>query len=109
MSAVLSVISREYIKVPVNVKKNGVYVDPTDTIASMAFIDTKTDMPGDTDWTVSSWESGLGHKYYIRCLVGLDGDIELAAGIYWVWIKIEDAPETPIRQVGNVRIIGVIA
>lgn len=105
MTAVLSTISLEYVKVPVNVKKNGVYVDPTASPVSMAFLTTKAALPDVGDWEQASWENGLGHKYYIRCLVGPTGDVALAAGTYWVWIKVEDSPETPIRQVGSIRII----
>jgi hypothetical protein len=104
MSAVLSAISLEYIKVPVNVKKNGVYVNPTSSQVKMAFLSSKTAAPDTGDWKNASWESGLGHKYYIRCLVGPSGDITLTPDTYWVWIKILDAPEAPVRQVGSVRI-----
>jgi hypothetical protein len=104
MSAALSVISLEYIKVPVNVKKNGVYVDPSAANVYMAFLSTRTAAPITNDWKTSSWEPGLGNKYYIRCLVGPGGTTTLTAGIYWVWIKIVDSPETPIRQVGSIRI-----
>lgn len=104
MTAVLSTVSLEYIKVPVNVKKNGVYVDPSLSPAYMAFLSSKTAKPVDGDWKSSTWEPGLGHKYYIRCLVGPGGAATLVAGMYWVWVKIVDSPETPIRQVGSVKI-----
>lgn len=103
MPITLSVVSLEYIKVPVNVKKNGVYIDPTLSPVSMAFLTTKLDVPDSGDWKTASWEQGLGYKHFIRCLVG-PGATVLVAGIYWVWIKIEDAPETPVRQVGSVKI-----
>jgi len=104
MTAVLNAISLEYIKVPVNVKKNGVYVNPTADTVSMAFLSTKTAVPTVGDWKASSWEPGLGHVYYIRCLVGPSGVITLTPGFYWVWIRIVDSPETPVRQVGSIRI-----
>jgi len=104
MTAVLNAISLEYIKVPVNVKKNGVYVDPTTSLVNMAFLSSRTAVPDTGDWKSASWEDGLGHKYYIRCLVGPSGDATLSAGTYWVWIKIQDAPEAPVRQVGSIKI-----
>ena len=104
MTAILNAISLEYIKVPVNVKKNGVYIDPTSSPATMAFLTSKTAVPTGGDWKTADWEPSLGHKYYIRCLVGPTGAVELSSGFYWVWIKIEDSPEVPIKQVGSVRI-----
>lgn len=104
MTTVLSTVSLEYIKVPVNVKKNGIYVDPTLATVSMAFMSAKDTKPAGGDWKDASWEPGLGHKYYIRCLVGPSGATTLAVGNYWVWIKIIDYPEAPIRQVGSIKI-----
>src|SRR4051812_36719179 len=106
MALRLSVLDKRYILVPVSIKADGVNFDPTSDVVQMAFITDSATAPVTGDWKSASWEAGggTGNVYYARCLVGPAGTVTLAAGLYFVWVKIVDNPETVVVQVDTLTI-----
>ncbi len=80
--------SIEYVKVEVSSNN-----DPTGNAVSYSF-SSDADAPG--GYTLGSWETD-GGRYYALCLFNA-----LAAGTYWLWVKVSDAPETPVMRAGRV-------
>lgn len=101
MALRLSVLSTEYINIPVTARENGVVIDPTGDTVALAFkgVD-ETPEPG--DWVSGDWETDEG-VYRARTLVG-PGETELDVGTYVVWLKVSDNPETPVRRAGRLVI-----
>jgi hypothetical protein len=98
----LSSLSKEYVRVSVHAKENGVVVNPTTDVVQMAF--TAGIDPVGGDWKTASWETDATSEpdtYYARCLVGPGGTVTLAAGRYTVWLKLTDATEIPVRKIGQ--------
>ncbi len=80
--------SVEYVKVEVTSNN-----DPTGNAVSFSF-SSDADAPG--AYTAGSWETS-GGKYYALCLFNA-----LAAGTYWLFVKVVDSPETPVMRAGRV-------
>jgi hypothetical protein len=99
MALRLSSLSTEYVRVPVSARENGAVVDPTSDPVSMAFKAEGAE-PEEVDWVAGSWETD-GETFYARCLIGPDGDQQLADGTYLMWVRIAAAPEEPVRRVGR--------
>lgn len=102
MALKMSSLSTEYVRVAVEVTKDGLLYNPTLDSVQMAFTASGI-APVSGDWKVGSWEVA-GTTYWARCLVGPSGAVSLSAGIYDVWVKIMDAPEIPVRKAGSVTI-----
>ena len=100
----ISSLSTEYIKVEVT-RDDG--TNPTADTVKMAFVaDGVT--PATGDFKVADWQTigvGAENHYYIRCLIGPAGTIALAAGLYVVWVKISDSPETPVKRLDFIKVI----
>ncbi len=92
--------SLEYIRVPVRATEDGTEVDPTGDDVFMTFTLTE-DEPSDSDWQSAEWETN-GSIYYARILVGPSSDAELDDGEWFVWVKVIDSPEEPVRRAGSV-------
>lgn len=102
-----SVLSLEYVRVPIAAKEAGVAIVPTADVVRMAFTAADVD-PVTLDWQVSAWESDtstIPTTYLARCLVGPAGTITLTVGVYDVWVKITDSPEIPARRAGTLEIV----
>jgi len=91
----------------------GCYVTPTDrpgydpTADTVQFAFTAQGaVPAVGDWKTGSWETVTGPptQYKAKCLVGPGGTIELAKGVYEVWVKITDNPEQPVLTVDTLTI-----
>lgn len=95
MSAEMSTIDLEFVKVPVSFKENGVFQDPTADLVQMAFMAAGS-TPGALDWVNASWETA-GSRYLARALVGPTAKV-LTVGTYIVWVKITDSPEIPAKK-----------
>jgi hypothetical protein len=95
--------SVEYIKCRVEKRINGVVVDPSADVVSMAFTLTKTGTGA--SFKSADWET-TSQGYYIRCLVGPGGGtVTLVAGkSYYVWVKITDSPEIPVKSGGMLAV-----
>lgn len=100
-----SVLSTEYVRTKVEAVAAGLSVDPTGDQVQMAFMAGTTN-PGSGDWLTASWEvTAVTGVYFARCLVGpAGGVVALAVGVYTIWVKMLDAPETIIRPFGNIKI-----
>ena len=94
----------EYVRFPVRATVNGAAYNPTADVVTFAFLTAELTQPTAPDWKSGSWESGANGTYLARCLVGPSGTVTLAAGVYYVWIKVTDSPEVPVMLAGTVEI-----
>jgi hypothetical protein len=100
-------LSTQYYPVPVAASKAGVSYNPTGDTVQMAFMPTPTQVPGNSDWASASWEtdtSNIIYPYSAKVLVGPNGVITLGIGMYIVYVKITDNPETPVDIAGQLQI-----
>ena len=96
-----SALSTEYVRVAIDAG-----VDPTADNVQMAFPVTGV-APESADWKSATWES-TGGTYYARCLVGpgFGGVVSLTAGgLYDVYVKVADNPETVVRNTGALAVL----
>lgn len=100
MSVTISSLSTEYLRVPVRLVEAGVVQDPTALVVEFAFEEGDAEP---TTWVAGSWETA-GDTYYGRVLVGPTGTINPGDGTWWLWIRVTDSPEKPVRRVGRIRI-----
>lgn len=92
-----------YVQIPVTALVSGLPSDPTGDTVSLAFMLGRA-TPDTPDWVLGSWQtSSVNGQYFAQALVGPTGHV-LTPGVYTVWIKIEDDPETPIAQSGNLTV-----
>jgi hypothetical protein len=106
----VSDLSVEYVKVRVQATVNGVTpYDPTADQVQFAFVDREAE-PAGGDWVNGTWETqtintpnGVQHIYRALGLVGPGAKV-LARGVYDVYVKIFDNPETPVRFVGILEV-----
>lgn len=100
-------LSTEYVLVPVTATKGGVSYNPTGDTVVFAFMPQATQEPGNSDWVSGSWQtdpSSLLYPYLAQCLVGPAGTITLGLGSYYIYVKITDNPEIPVRVAGQLQI-----
>lgn len=88
-----SVLSTDFIRVPVADQLDATADPTTGTVPSLAFVALTAD-PIVGDWHSGTWET-LGTTYYARALVG-PGGVALAEARYKVWVKWTDADGTPV-------------
>jgi hypothetical protein len=104
----LSALATMYVPVgPVRAVVDGLAVNPTADVVSMAFVGL-SDTPVSGDWKAASWDQApIQGDYIIQCLVGPSGGVTtLTPGQYAVWVKIVDNPETVIAQVlGGLQVV----
>jgi len=103
--------SLQYIRYKVTATVNGnPGYDPTADVVQFGFQPTAS-VAADvapTTWLTGSWEtdtiSGVT-AYVARCLVGPGGTfVPATLTNYWVWLRVEDNPEIPVVQVGELQI-----
>lgn len=99
----ISALSLEYVYVPVAARAAGAAVNPTADTVAMAFMAGAT-RPTSGDWKTASWDTDAT-TYRARCLVGTGGAVALNPGIYAVWVKVTDSPETPVRLAGPLKVV----
>jgi hypothetical protein len=98
-----SVLDTEYVLVPVAAVFNGALYNPTGDAVAFAFMVSGN--PGVSDWHTGEWENTGVATYAARCLVGpANGGVALPVGTYSLWVKITDAPEIPVNEVGILSI-----
>jgi hypothetical protein len=106
MTLRISSLTTEYVRVPVRVREEGVFVDPTDEDVELAytvFANPPTE-PEESDWVAGSWETDNG-RYFARVLTGPeDGDVDPGDGTWHLWVRVMRDPETPVRLSGTVVI-----
>lgn len=98
----LSVLSTEYVRV--NIRPGAAGQDPTSGDVQVAFIVGAAN-PGDSDWVDGSWEPDATAPFIARALVGPDGDTQLAAAKYTVWLRIAADPEDIIRPAPGLIVV----
>lgn len=106
MDLKLSVLTDEFIRIPVEAREGSAAVNPTALPVSFAFKPAGTPVDP-TDFTTGAWETD-GTAYFARIRVGGVGTgatKELTAGKYTVWLKIVDSSEQPIRPVGLLEMV----
>lgn len=92
----VSTLSRQYIAVPVT-NLLDLTADPTADTVEMAFKQGPA-VPASGDWKAASWGT-FGGQHVALCLIGPSGgEVELAAGTWWPWVKLTDAPEAPVLR-----------
>lgn len=109
MPHTLSAASLEPVLVSVFAVRDGAAVNPTADTVQMAFLDEPPEQasPESGDWKTASWETDATtdpDQYKARCLVGTGGAVALAAGTYYVWVKVTDSPDVPVKYSGVIRI-----
>lgn len=109
MPHTFSAASLEDVLVPVTARSSGSAVDPTSSTVQMAFLDEppETASPESGDWKTASWETNAvpePDQYEAKCLVGPSGTVTLAAGTYYVWVKVTGSPEIPAKYSGIIRV-----
>lgn len=110
----ISVLTTEYIRVPVGLFNAGEPIDPSSLAVLLAF--PATDVAPVT-WVTGSWEpdgpssfatTSAGVRiplYSARTLVGPgSGGTPLVIGSYDIWAKILSSPEIPVRKVGVLEV-----
>lgn len=93
--------STQYLKVPISATVNGGVFNPSADNVSFAF-----PRPGvaPSTWFSGSWETVSG-TYYARVLIGPTGGVvTLGVGLYNVFVKISDNPESPVVDGGTLEI-----
>lgn len=100
----LSALATVYVQIPVTALDSGLPSDPTADSVFLAFMLGRA-QPDDADWLTGSWEtSSVNGQYFAQALIGPDGQDTLTPGVYTVWVKIVDDPETLIAQSGSVTL-----
>lgn len=84
--------------------ETGDVIDPTTDEASMAFVPRGSGNPTDADWKTATWGNSANGWYALACLIGADTSVPLVAGMYDVWIRVVDEPETPIVLAGALEV-----
>jgi hypothetical protein len=104
-SVTKSRLDTSYVQVPVQAIANGVSHDPTTDVVALAFMSNWA-IPADADWHTGSWSDSAGAGIFLaQCLVGPAGGVDLAVGVYNVWVMITDTPEVPVINSGTLAII----
>lgn len=100
----MSVLSTEYVLIPVQALVDGLSTDPTIYPVQFAFTAIGVD-PDLSDWVNGSWQAGTTNGLYMaQCLVGPTGTITLTPGLWSIWIQITGNPEVPVLQPGLLQI-----
>jgi hypothetical protein len=99
----ISVLSTQYIQIPVTATLNGSPYNPTADVVSFAFLPYGTN-PGPADWNGGTWVTTQG-GYLAQILIGpANGGVALPAGSYQIWLRITDSIEVPVQRAGDLEI-----
>ena len=92
-----SALSTQYVQVQVTATVNGTSYNPTGDTVQMAFVTVTSPPASPSAWNAAAWETDPGPVYWASCLVGpSNGGVVLAAGSYFVWVKVTDSPAVPV-------------
>lgn len=102
----MSVLSTQYVLMPVATQAGGTIIDPTTDAVACAFKPVGAE-PAGADWVPATWlQDTTPGTFIAECLVGPapGSAITLDPGIYTIWLKITDNPEVPVLQPGTLQI-----
>jgi hypothetical protein len=102
----MSVLSTQYVLIPVFTTVAGVTIDPTSDPVVFAFKQAGAE-PVTGDWVTGSWMTGVTSPgtFIAQCLIGPDGGTTTPTpGAYAIWVKITDSPEVPVLQPGIIQV-----
>jgi hypothetical protein len=99
-----SVLSTEYIQIPVWASRQGQPYDPSGDVVQFAFT-----RPGDEPdtWVAGDWWTAAqpDGSWVAFVLVGpANGGTALTPGVWDIWVMIADTPEVPVRVTGTLEI-----
>lgn len=89
--------STEFVRVPVSCPSD---VTLGTQPVAMAFLAGSGD-PAPSDLKTAAWVPG---QPVARILVGPAGSIQLAKGVYTVFVKVTDSPEVPVIAAGRITV-----
>jgi hypothetical protein len=92
----LLLLATENLRVAVSARSGLRVLDPATWPVEIGFDDGS----GTVDWSSAAWDAD-GRA---SLLVGPDGGVELAAGVYYVSIRINNSPETTARRIGTLTV-----
>lgn len=96
--------STQYVPVNVSALVAGAVYNMTSDTVQMAFAaGVVTATPAALAFSSAVWET-VGQSYSALCLIGPAGARQLTAGIWTVFVKVTDNPETPVLNAGQIRI-----
>lgn len=80
--------------------------DPTGLVVSFAFVQGD-DRP--STFTAGTWDGAYasGRATAVTPTIGTTGSgagVELAAGLWYAYVKVTDSPEVPVRSCGTIRL-----
>ena len=98
----ISVLSTQYLQIPVTATLDGASYDPTGDMVSFAFT-TIGASPGPGDWNGGRWVTSNG--YLAQILIGpRNYGVALPAGVYQIWLSVTDSPEAPVYEADLLQI-----
>jgi len=103
----MSQLATLYYLVPVKAAKSGLTYNPVSDPVSFAFMPQATQVPGNSDWVIGSWDTNAAsvlYPYSAKCLIGPSGTITLGIGTYYVYLRITDSSEIPVLIAGSLQI-----
>lgn len=97
--------SVQYARWPVALTdETGATVNPTGDTVQIAFQPVRAVTP--LDWQDAEWVTDAAPSpdvYYARVLLG-EAPLDLAAGVYDVFLQITDTPEVPLLSAGRLYV-----
>jgi hypothetical protein len=99
-----SVLSTEYIQIPVWASQQGQPYDPSGDVVQFAFTPPGA---GPVTWVPGDWWTAAqpdGSRVAFILVGPANGGTPLGDGIWDMWMKIADSPEVPVRVVATVEI-----
>lgn len=105
----VSSLSTQACKVVVRSNRSGAQYDPTSDTVEMA-ITTPGAKPVDDDWHIAEWETDDSTPaipvHIAQIIVGPapGADVAVGPGVYGVWVRITDNPDTPVIEAGRLTV-----
>jgi hypothetical protein len=95
-----SVLSTQYVQVPVTAFGTAGTYNPTGDVVTFAFTPAGYPVTEPAAWLTGSWATYPGPAYYAQCLVGpgAGAATALTIGTWQLWLHITDSPEVPVFQ-----------
>jgi hypothetical protein len=97
----ISVLSSEYVQVPVMAQVGGEPYNPTGDEVFFSFVPGYYGNP--SQWVTGSWSTTVQGTYLAQCLIGAAGT-GLQPGVYTIWLRVTDNPEVPVKQAGTLSV-----